>query len=87
MVSVELNGNRIKDWPTFNRCAAETFNAPELADLTRAEDFGRWLAVFAPEEDGSMSRFGVGPADDLRVEVDRPAPLAGHPFQVGIARA
>ncbi len=70
MPSVELNGNRIKDWPTFYRCAAQTFNAPELGELTRAEDFGQWLALFASEEDGSVPRFSVGPDDELRIEVE-----------------
>ena len=63
MAVVELNGNRIKDWPTFFQYSAEAFAKPELTELSRPEDWGQWIGTLSDVA-------GLESAEELRIEVE-----------------
>ena len=70
MTPVQLNGNRIKDWPSFFECSAEAFGRPDLAQLSGQGDFGAWIGMLSEAAD---PRGSDGPAEsdeELRIVVE-----------------
>jgi hypothetical protein len=94
MATVELNGNRIKDWPSFFACSAETFSRPELVGYSRAEDLGEWIEVLTGFHGAAAGADGdPGQNEELRIEVEdterfgtlAPEVLARFVWAVGFA--
>jgi hypothetical protein len=70
MAQVELNGNRIRDWSSFFKYSAEAFGRPDLAELSRPEDLGKWIGMLSDAAGDEESGGAEDAGEELRIEVE-----------------